>query len=1230
MKKFLAGLTVVAIQLTVHCIAQIKYTPVDSVKSIGNPVLSLTSQEHIPQPPKTVQSPNAATLGSYGEIAVSPYTGKANISIDLYSITDGNVEIPVTLHYDATGVRPDVHPGWVGLNFGLSTNYSITRTVKDGYDEYIPVPGIPDQLGFMNTGSVINGNDWATPAKIKQTALVISQQTNTFVDTEPDEYSFNAPGLSGKFYRGSDGKWKVQCDRPVKVETIAAPNVHLYTPFTAPASIKDGNPWSAQNQGRYMEHFQGFTVTDEYGTQYIFGGSDMAYMEYSIDFFEQGKDTWICNAWYLKSIVRHTGQTIHFTYERGDFVNQMYFSVYNKKSRIDGGWWFACDNWSSLIGQYGPYTGKLISPIYPKEISGDNFKIKFQSSESTELRYTNDIFTSFETKKTLDGYTKLDYLTFLFDCYYPSPANYPNGCGSPTLTQLLTKLKWRKLDKIQVQNGSGATIKEFEFTYNNIITERLMLQKVQEKSGYSAAKLPPYEFTYFTKGFTLPGYGKSHTDHWGYNNGKLINAPNDFNAMAAYGTTFRIPAVDDDLHRVGSLMQIKYPTGGITKFRFEPHRFSKEVKLKRWEGEDAFGVNQVAGGLRIKEIHSYDPTLPIPSVVKKYYYLSAFDPASPDTSASALSSGVLGGKAQYYWPNYKPLPDNSGISVEEEIFSTQSVLPASENSMGSHIGYSRVIERSSTEGWIVHQFSNFDNGYRDEAPLGFLQPSTTPYQPYNSKAFMRGKPLSEERYFQNGSVASKTTNLYSLVGAVTDYTARSVKTQFTVLCNTSNSVFEGTAYVIDCRKFLPAEVANYYYDQENGTGAPALQSFTYWPNGQLYISGQSDSKGRTIKTWYKYPANFADAVSLEMVSKNIIGPVLETFKYTGMEAAPMPIKKTAVTYDLFSGFYRPQKVQTKLFNAAAFNTDIEFLTYDARGNLLTYKQQNGLVNKLEYYGPADVGKADMLKKSTVADGATISQSAMYNYKAAIGVESMQDANGKVVAYEYDLFNRLKNQRSGNAAGPTRVSYCYNHAGQVVDCPNINVTGAVAAPALVLIAESALPVTLVEFLATAHEKQADLTWMTTAETNSERFDIERSSDGGHWQLIGSVPSHRESSEQQSYSFVDLYPLSGENLYRLKMIDMDGTFTFSRIRNVVFGEESQVTLYPNPLTVTDALSIETGAPEKIAGIFIYDVNGKQMLQTSWKPSIDIKSMSAGLYLLQITYTDGSVSSHRIVKQ
>ncbi|WP_192579214.1 T9SS type A sorting domain-containing protein [Dyadobacter aurulentus] len=1180
----------------------------------------------IPEPPKAAHSPNSANLGIFGDFEVSPFTGKPDIGISLQTLESGPVKIPVALTYDASGIRPDIHPGWTGMNWGLSTHYAVIRTVKDQPDEGLP--SSPAQPGYLHAPvrNALNygAADWAATGKLENLGF----NAPSF-DMEPDEFSFNAPGLSGRFLMGHDGQWKVSCDQAVKVELISTVLVDI--PFKPP--YWTGNLWDQINNGKYNPTIQGFYITDVNGTKYEFGGTT-ANMEFSIDFFNQGKSNWICNSWHLKSITRHTGQTINFTYERGSFVAQMYFSIFNKAASVNGGSLFGCTNWSSLINEYGPYNGKLISPIYLKEIVSDNFKINFISSESTELRYGEDIFTTYVNKIINSGGSKLDFLTFLHNCYYP--VYNQSLCNNPaeTLTQLLAKIKWRKLDKIQVQNGSGTTVKEFELTYNNLATERLMLQKVQEKSGYNASKLPPYEFSYFTaQGLSLPGYCKSHTDHWGFYNGKLIDAVNDFNAVASYGSTHRAPAVNQNYYRLGALTQIKYPTGGITKFWFEPHTYAKEVKLKRWEGVDASGSNQKAGGLRIKEIHSYDPATSNPVVRKKYFYLSGFNPVNADTT-SLLSSGVLGGKTQYYWPNYMPKPDAPNTTVSEQIFSTQSILPATENSLGAHIGYSSVIEWTSAEGWTVHTFSNFDNGYADAAPVGFIQPGSTPYQPYNSNAFKRGKLISRETFTKNGSPVAKTVYQYEAVGALADYAARSVRAMLTTLCNTRTYCYEGTAYFSNMQKFLPVQEVSTTYDQDNPAqnAVSATRTYQYQPNGQLHIRGQTDSKGRVLKTSYTYPSNLNDAISAGMTAKNIIGLPTSIFNYTGTELAPVGLSLRKINFDLFNGLYLPKKVDRGVGTVSPMSmvTEIEFLSYDTRGNLLTYKDGNGSVSKLEYYGLADIGKTDLLKKRTAFEGTPLAQSENITHKPLIGIESSSDVNAKTTFYDYDDFNRAKNVRSGNAAGPVRKSYCYNYAGQVVECATLAPSGSIAAAELVLLAEAALPVTLLEFIALKLENTSLLKWSTTSESNSERFDIQRSQDGKKWLNIGFEQAMGESDSLKSYTFTDLNPAEGENLYRLKMVDADSTFSYSRIQSVVFDTDGTVELYPNPVTVGESLNLLTKDPGKISNIRIFDTSGKLVHHSVAARSINISTLPAGLYMVQLTYTDGSISTHRVVKQ
>lgn len=810
----------------------------------------------IPKSPINIQSPNAVSFNVLGDYKVSSFVGSPAIDVGLCKITDGALDIPISLNYNANGVRPESHPSWTGLNFNLAVGGSIVRTVKDGADDNPELSS-----GFLYSRQIIGINDWNTTSGMKAIANVQGGK-----DTEPDEFSFNMMGISGKFYMGVDGQWRVQSEQSIKVEYIGTGS-NTYPPFTPPNFT--GNPWSGVGNGLYQGHLAGFILTDENGTKYEFGGGNTDYMEYSIEFFNQGRDTWICNAWYLKSVTTHTGQTINFTYERGDFIAQMYFSVYNKAYSVDGNVPvvpFGCSNWSSYFGSFGPYNGKLISPIYLKSITSKNTKIDFISSVSTELAYDENIFSTYLdyllAHPSAGQANKLDFLPYLFDCFYPVFVNTSLCDTSTPLNQLLAKLKWRKLDIIRVTNTYDNTIaKEFEFTYNNVSTERLMLQKVQEKASTTSEVINPYEFFYYQyPTITLPHYAKTHTDHWGFNNGIIINTNTDFNNPSTYGTSNRSPATDSRYQLVGTLNKIKYPTGGFTDFTFEPHTYSKEVKLNRALGVDSYATTQLGGGLRISKIRSYDPAISSSVIEKKFYYVSGFNPLSPDTTL--ISSGVLGGKTQYYWSNYRPKPEDDNVTYYEEIFSTQSVLPSTENSLGSHIGYSEIVERPSTGGWIVKKYSNFDTGnfgeYLDEPFEGHLQAESTPYEPVNNKAFARGKLLSMSNYFENGNPTSKLIYTYGAVGA--EY-ARAVRTDLKFLCGTFYNVFEATAYKIFTYKFKPIQEQSILYHQTIPSAfVTSTTNYGYNAYGQVNEIKKSQSDGSELISRIKYIPEYKDTL----------------------------------------------------------------------------------------------------------------------------------------------------------------------------------------------------------------------------------------------------------------------------------------------------------------------------------------------------------------------------------
>nr|WP_295922548.1 T9SS type A sorting domain-containing protein [uncultured Dyadobacter sp.] len=178
-------------------------------------------------------------------------------------------------------------------------------------------------------------------------------------------------------------------------------------------------------------------------------------------------------------------------------------------------------------------------------------------------------------------------------------------------------------------------------------------------------------------------------------------------------------------------------------------------------------------------------------------------------------------------------------------------------------------------------------------------------------------------------------------------------------------------------------------------------------------------------------------------------------------------------------------------------------------------------------------------------------------------------------------------------------------------------------------DAALPVKLCAFEARLEETEIQLEWQTAMESNSDHFDVERSRDGKKWVSIGSLDAAVNSEKPQAYHFTDSKPLAGENLYRLKMIDLDGTYAYSGIQSVRFqtGNPSRVNVYPNP--VTDKLHLVLSKGEVLRSVKFYDLNGFLVFQSEAGSSeIDLPNLKTGPYCLVLQMADGTRHSQRIL--
>lgn len=116
--------------------------------------------------------------------------------------------------------------------------------------------------------------------------------------------------------------------------------------------------------------------------------------------------------------------------------------------------------------------------------------------------------------------------------------------------------------------------------------------------------------------------------------------------------------------------------------------------------------------------------------------------------------------------------------------------------------------------------------------------------------------------------------------------------------------------------------------------------------------------------------------------------------------------------------------------------------------------------------------------------------------------------------------------------------------------------------------SALPVRLVSFTAQAAEQQSDLQWRIADANGFSHFEVERSIDARNFEKIGRVDFLQM---RQNYNYVDdAFPMAIA-YYRLKMVDIDGTWAYSRMEFVKFTRnEHSLGGYPNPFTSTLTIS------------------------------------------------------------
>ncbi len=321
--------------------------------------ISVNAQDESPLDLNTVYppTPNVAALIGYSETQVELSAGLPSISIPLYNIKQGNIQVPISLNYSTGGIRVEEVASWVGLGWSLSCGGVISRTMQGLPDDYSP-------RGYMHTSYTMEDlMDRRDDGESIHQDIVEAMENRR--DYEPDIFHISCPGFSGKFFWDQQNQEFVQMPRSnAKIQKIGSDGI------------------------------DGWVVTSDNGTKYYFGqnesGSNVSGQEYIKDPYNLYYDGTLnesegaglpdyIGSWHLMEIVDVNNKRITFSYAVNRNVEQV---MRTGESEV----YPAC----KVGGHHNiSFTSREFDEKIPSEIIFDKGKVVFYPSETTRLDLNN-------------------------------------------------------------------------------------------------------------------------------------------------------------------------------------------------------------------------------------------------------------------------------------------------------------------------------------------------------------------------------------------------------------------------------------------------------------------------------------------------------------------------------------------------------------------------------------------------------------------------------------------------------------------------------------------------------------------------------------------------------------------------------------------------------------------------------------------------------------------------
>lgn len=152
-------------------------------------------------------SPEAASLGKYGNVPVSLYTGTPNISVPLYQIPSSKLNLPISISYNAQGIRPQEPASWTGQGWSLNAGGVVTRSVignPDLDDNYFNIAPIASPVSTTDMFAYYE---------------LMKNMVKTYREDQSDIYYYNFSSYSGKLFLARSGEPIKKAKDDLKIST---------------------------------------------------------------------------------------------------------------------------------------------------------------------------------------------------------------------------------------------------------------------------------------------------------------------------------------------------------------------------------------------------------------------------------------------------------------------------------------------------------------------------------------------------------------------------------------------------------------------------------------------------------------------------------------------------------------------------------------------------------------------------------------------------------------------------------------------------------------------------------------------------------------------------------------------------------------------------------------------------------------------------------------------------